>query len=341
MTEKEIVEAFNRQVGNPGWVGAKFRLLDKLRKEFQKGGYDTSAIIDEGGMSLKHKIRIVNKRIELITHTSMYQLVKIDLLDTMIYADVFDDQAYTLIDESEDLEKILEIAIGGFKHINPSFANYIDWDDRAENGGYELEIFGDDYKSLFRGSMMLLSPHVEIALRKALRYHRGQIRKGDDKQYIIHLLEISRLLFGRGGVEIDWEIIAASLCHDLLEDTDCPESEIEKWCGPEVLRIVKAVTNDDTLGWEDKKSKYIETVKEGGEKAMIVCLADKIVNLKALLEIYEKEGEKVWARFNRGKEKKLWFEHAVLKMLKENLDHPLIEKYDDLIGKLEQEESAY
>jgi|GEM_PF-770171 len=266
----------------------------------------------------------------------MYKLVKIDLLDAFIYADIFDDHAYTIIKESEDLEEILGLGIEGFKIINPSFKDYEDWKKRAEDGAYEVEIFNDDYKSLFRGSMMLLSPRVEIALRMACKYHFGQMRKGDDKQYIIHILEISKLLFGRGGIKVDWEIIAASLCHDLLEDTDCPESEIEKWCGPEVLKIVKAVSNDSSLEWEEKKEKYIESVKKGGEKAMIVCLADKVVNLESLLKIYKKEGEKVWVRFNRGRDKKLWFEKAVLQMLKEKLRHPLIEIYNNLVSEFDK-----
>ncbi len=265
----------------------------------------------------------------------MYKLIKIDLLDTFIYADVFDEEAYTLIKESENLEEVLELAIEGFRLINPSFKTYQDWAKGAEDGGYEIEIFGDEYKSLFRGSMMLLSPHVEIALRMALRHHAGQTRKGDGKQYIIHLLEISKLLFGRGGHEVDWEIIAAALCHDLLEDSDCPEAEIEKWCGPEVLRIVKAVSNDPTLNWKEKKEKYIETTKAGGEKAMIVCLADKIVNIKSLIKVYEKEGEKVWEKFNRGKDAQLWFFKASLAMLKENMEHPLMKPYEKLIKDFE------
>ncbi|MCD6109143.1 bifunctional (p)ppGpp synthetase/guanosine-3',5'-bis(diphosphate) 3'-pyrophosphohydrolase [bacterium] len=265
----------------------------------------------------------------------MYKLVKIDLLDAYIYADVFDEQAYSLIKESEDLEEVLGFAIEGFKAVNPSFKTYKDWEEKAEDGGYEVEILGDDYKSLFRGSMMLLSPQVEIALRMAFRYHSGQIRKGDGTQYIIHILNISRLLYGQGGIEVDPVLIAASLCHDLLEDTDCPESEIEKWCGPEVLSIVKAVSNDDSLEWEDKKSMYIETVKAGGEKAMIVCLADKIVNIEDLIKAYKKEGEEVWKKFNRGKERKLWFEKAVLKMLKKNLKHSLVGRYEKLINELE------
>jgi (p)ppGpp synthase/HD superfamily hydrolase len=268
----------------------------------------------------------------------MYKLMKIDLLDAFIYADVFDEQAYTLIKESENLEEILGLAIEEFKAINPSYKTYQNWAEGAEDGGYEVEIFGDKYKSLFRGSMILL-PRVEIAVRMAHKHHLGQKRKGDGKQYIIHILEISKLLFRNGGSEIDPEIIAASLCHDLLEDTDCPESEIEESFGPEVLRIVKAVTNDEKLeskkDWERKKTKYIESVRNGGEKAMIVCLADKIVNLRSLLKEYNKVGETIWERFNRGKEKKLWFEHSVLEMLKENLDHPLMNLYEKFIKDLE------
>lgn len=265
-----------------------------------------------------------------------YRLVKIDLLDTYIYADIFEDEAYTILEESENLEHLLDMAIGGFLAENPKYTTYKDWQEEAENGGYEFEIFDEGPSSIFRGSMMLLHPIVFNALNLARKYHYGQMRKGDDKQYIIHILEISRLLFGHGGSGVDPEIIAASICHDLLEDTDCTEVEIEQLCGAEVVRTVKAVTNDSSLEWEAKKSKYIETAREGGEKAMIVCLADKIVNLKALLKIYKQEGEKVWTRFNRGKDKKLWFEKAVLHMLKENLGHSLIKRYEDLISEFEQ-----
>ena len=266
---------------------------------------------------------------------SKYKLAKIDLIDTYIYADVFEEEAYTVLEESENLEYLLDMAIGGFLAENSKYTTYKDWEEKAEDGGYEFEIFDEEPSSVFRGSMTLLHPIVFNALQLARKYHYGQIRKGDDKQYIIHILEISRLLFGHGGSGVDPAIIAASLCHDLLEDTECPETEIEQLCGAEVLRIVKAVTNDSSLDWEEKKSKYIETTKEGGEKAMIVSLADKIVNIKALLKIYEQEGEKVWKRFNRGKGKKIWFEKSMLQMLKENLEHPFISRYEDLIKELE------
>ena len=271
--------------------------------------------------------------------TSEYKIAKINLLDTNIFADFFDDEAYSWTEPSDNLEFTLMHAIDSFKEFNPTFSTYIDWTRRAEDGAYEIEIFDENPKSIFRASMILLSIRVERALYLALKYHQGQIRKGDGKQYIIHILGISRLLFGHGGNNLDIDVITASICHDLLEDTTCTEEEIEANCGPEVLRIVKAVSNDPELeskeDWEDKKIKYIESVKAGERKAMIVCLADKIVNLRALLRTYKQVGETVWERFNRGKEKKLWFEKKVLEMLKENLDHPLVEAYERHIREVE------
>lgn len=268
-----------------------------------------------------------------------YRLAKIDLLDTYIYADIFEDEAYTILEESENLEHLLDMAIGGFLAENPKYTTYKDWQEEAENGGYEFEIFDEGPSSIFRGSMMLLHPIVFRALNLTRKYHYGQIRKGDYKQYIIHILEISRLLFGHGGSGVDAEIIAASLCHDLLEDTACTEQEIEESCSKEVLRIVKAVSNDKTLEgkerWKEKKLKYIESAKNGGEKAMVVCVADKIVNLKALLKAYEQDGEKIWNRFNAGKSEQLWFQKSVLKMLKGNLNNPLVSIYEQLVTDME------
>ena len=41
----------------------------------------------------------------------MYKLVKIDLIDKYIFADAFDDSAYTLIKESDNLEEILGLRL--------------------------------------------------------------------------------------------------------------------------------------------------------------------------------------------------------------------------------------
>lgn len=265
-----------------------------------------------------------------------YTLVKIDMLDSWPLATVFDDEKYTILDAGDDLEKMLDTAIGGFFVENSKIKSYKQWLDTAEDGAYDFALLAGA-KEIFRVSTMLLSQEVFNAVFLMKKYHGGQKRKGDDHPYIEHPLEVAHLLWMG---KFDSDVVAAGYSHDLLEDTDCQEDEIEKACGLEVFRIVTAVSNDDDLSdkkdWEKKKEKYIETVRLGGEKAIAVSIADKIANLHSFFGQYEKEGPSIWKKFNRGKEKKLWFEKEVLKMAKKNWKHPLLLELERLVDHLEK-----
>ncbi|OGX05664.1 MAG: hypothetical protein A2Z88_10865 [Omnitrophica WOR_2 bacterium GWA2_47_8] len=173
---------------------------------------------------------------------------------------------------------------------------------------------------------------VQTALNIALKAHAGAVRKADGSPYIVHPIMVAMKLARHGFSDA---VVAAAFVHDVLEDTDYPEAQLRKELGDEVLAIVKAVTNDDSLPWEEKKKKYIETVRQGPEGAKAVAVADKIHNLESLFAAYERQGPEVWKRFNRGKDQKAWFEHEVLKMLKETWSHPLIAEYEALIRKEE------
>jgi (p)ppGpp synthase/HD superfamily hydrolase len=168
---------------------------------------------------------------------------------------------------------------------------------------------------------------TEKAARLAVSAHTGQTRKGDGLPYIIHPFMVALKLANHGFSDA---VIAAALTHDVLEDTDYAEDEFKTELGEEVYEIVKAVTNDDSLPWEEKKKKYVETVRNGSEGAKAVAVADKIHNLESLLFAHAEQGSDIWKKFNRGKEQKLWFESEVLKMLEETWTHPLIDEYEKL-----------
>jgi len=174
---------------------------------------------------------------------------------------------------------------------------------------------------------------IDNAIGLVLKWHAGQTRKGDGSPYIIHPVAVATILAKNGFSD---ETVAAGFCHDLLEDTECPEQEIVSACGEKVLEIVKAVTNDGQLSdgkdWEKKKLKYIYSVRNGPEEAKAVCVADKIHNLRSLLTAYKIQGPEIWDRFNRGRQQKIWFEKLVLKMLESSWEHPLIEEYQKLIS---------
>lgn len=165
----------------------------------------------------------------------------------------------------------------------------------------------------------------------ARKYHAGVVRKADSSPYIKHPEGVASMLAAE---KFSDTVVAAGWCHDLLEDTDCSEQEIVEACGQEVLEIVHAVTNDDSLPWEEKKIKYIASVKAGPEAAKALCLMDKIYNLQDLLKAYKKQGPALWSKFNRGKKDKYWFESSVLQMLIETWDHPKLVDYELLVEKM-------
>lgn len=269
-----------------------------------------------------------------------YILAKIDLLDTFIFADIFDEEKYQIISENDSVDKLIPLAINQFKQVNPKFNNWKEWVSDAENGGYEIQIMRD-YLSIFKSSILLLDPIIEKSLFLILKWHGGNKRKTGNDTDMDHLFQVMNILYIQNRSNPDKYLIASALCHDLLEDTKCTENEILEAGGSEVLRIVKACSNDSKLekieDWEAKKIKYIDSVKNGGEKAMLVSLADKIANARSLIELHKKVSDEMWKYFNRGKEKKIWFENTVYKMFDENLkNRKMLTEYKKLIKKMEE-----
>ena len=173
---------------------------------------------------------------------------------------------------------------------------------------------------------------IEKAMHIAVVVHSGQLRKGDESPYIIHPVMVALKL---AKYNFSDSIIAAALTHDVLEDTDFPIEQLREELGDEVFGIVKSVTQDGSLSWEEKKEKYIEDVRNGSDGAKAVSVADKIHNIESLEDAYSKQGSDIWKKFNRGMEKKMWFENEVLKMLKETWKHPLIDEYESSLRRME------
>lgn len=48
MSDEELIDAFNREVGNPGWTSSRAVYLVALHEEFEKRHYDYSIIKDNG-----------------------------------------------------------------------------------------------------------------------------------------------------------------------------------------------------------------------------------------------------------------------------------------------------
>lgn len=172
---------------------------------------------------------------------------------------------------------------------------------------------------------------VERAMRLAAIAHKDQVRKEGNLPYITHPVMVALLLTRHG---FDDTVIAAALVHDTVEDTGVTDIDLRRELGEEVADTVAFLTHNDALSWEGKKSKYIESIRSASEGAKAVATADKIHNAESLLAAYAEQGPELWKLFNAGREKKLWFENAMLAMLQESWKHSLVDEYEVLVRKM-------
>jgi guanosine-3',5'-bis(diphosphate) 3'-pyrophosphohydrolase len=173
----------------------------------------------------------------------------------------------------------------------------------------------------------------EKALKTAIDAHAGQVRKHDHSPYVAHPIMVARMLEKAGFPEV---VVAAALTHDVLEDTSVTEEDLRNKLGNQVVDIVVAVSEEKALPWEERKAAYVKQVVEANESVWAVSVADKIHNAADFIQFHAAAGPDAWKVFNRGKDKKIWFENLLYAELKNVWTHPLMDEYARLIIELEQ-----
>lgn len=137
--------------------------------------------------------------------------------------------------------------------------------------------------------------------------HGSQTRKSTGHPFILHPLEVANYIVKIGGVT-SIEVVQAAILHDVLEDTKTSRQELLEEFGPNVLRIVEQVSDDRSLSKSQRKRLQIEHASQISHEAKIVKLADKLHNLRDLIQrpIWDlsiSQGYFVWS-------------HAVVKAMK-------------------------
>jgi len=113
--------------------------------------------------------------------------------------------------------------------------------------------------------------------------HRHERRKdAEGTPYINHPIGVAWILSQEGKVT-DLNVLQAALLHDTVEDTDTTFEELEREFGPKVASIVREVTDDKSLGKEKRKQLQVEHAAHASTEAKLVKLADKLYNLRDLL----------------------------------------------------------
>jgi GTP diphosphokinase / guanosine-3',5'-bis(diphosphate) 3'-diphosphatase len=122
------------------------------------------------------------------------------------------------------------------------------------------------------------------ALDFAADRHRDQRRKDlRGSPYVNHLITVARLIAHPGGVT-DPVILVAAVLHDTVEDVGVSLEEIEQRFGPAVRAVVAEVTDDTSLEKDERKRLQVEHAPRLSPEAKLVKLADKIANLRDVIE---------------------------------------------------------
>ena len=128
--------------------------------------------------------------------------------------------------------------------------------------------------------------------------------------------------------------------HDAVEDCGGAKRlrDIERKFDKKVARIVQGCTDTDQTPkppWLERKKAYVAHVRHAPMPTKLVSASDKLHNVRAILMDYRKEGEKLWSRFNRGKQGALWYYRALVNALSGKRLQPLVQELDRTLTELE------
>jgi hypothetical protein len=95
------------------------------------------------------------------------------------------------------------------------------------------------------------------------------------------------------------------------------------------------------LPWRKRKRNYLAHLRKANEDILIVAVADKLHNARAILSDYRalgKRREELWRRFNAGKKDQLWYYSALVATLRETkAPKVLVSEFERVVNKLTNE----
>jgi guanosine-3',5'-bis(diphosphate) 3'-pyrophosphohydrolase len=134
--------------------------------------------------------------------------------------------------------------------------------------------------------MKLFTDADSLAIQEALEFlvlifQQRRVRNRN-KPVVLHSLRVGMHLYDLGYPK---DIVISGSLHDVLEDTDFSDSDMENKFGVKVARIVRACSFDPEI--KDKQAQYEELFSrclEEGKNAVLVKIADLLDNLPYMLD---------------------------------------------------------
>jgi (p)ppGpp synthase/HD superfamily hydrolase len=90
---------------------------------------------------------------------------------------------------------------------------------------------------------------VQKAIDFATKVHEGQYRKGTDRPYIVHPMEVGKIV---STMTQDEEIISAAILHDTIEDCEGVDANVLKEMFSARVAYHRKAKINPRPGWKEK-----------------------------------------------------------------------------------------
>ena len=181
---------------------------------------------------------------------------------------------------------------------------------------------------------------LEKAVAFALEAHGGTVRKGKaSRPYILHPLEAMIIA---ASMTDDDEVLAAAVLHDTVEDTPVTADDIRREFGDRVAELVADESEDKQKDrpaaetWKERKQATIDHLREADFGAKVICLGDKLANLREMARDHKEIGDRLWDRFNmKDRNEHAWYYRSICDILEKEFGPvPAIAEYRALLEEL-------
>ncbi|MFT6779541.1 MAG: hypothetical protein ACJAV1_003484 [Paraglaciecola sp.] len=119
-----------------------------------------------------------------------------------------------------------------------------------------------------------------MALELAAKAHVGQRRKSDQSPYLNHLIDVMSLLVKFG--HDDENLLISAVLHDAIEDTTVNYDQLFLMFGEEVANTVKGLSDDKSLGLQERRLGQLRKAKSGTRNHKLIKLSDAFSNASSM-----------------------------------------------------------
>lgn len=177
----------------------------------------------------------------------------------------------------------------------------------------------------------MYSYRIEQALKAATILHKDQIRKGTAPiPYVSHLFAVALIA---SDYSDDEDVLITALLHDTLEDTDYTAQELQDDFGGKVREMVESLSepkthNGTAYTWKERKAQYAKQLRNASEGALIVASADKIHNMRSIVEEYFDDHVRFMADFRGNLDDRLTTYQDISNAINRNLKNDIIQEFN-------------